>query len=76
MMKVGWTGLWLRPVNCDWTGLVAAPGDLDLSGVTRTLGGSIRSLPPERPVSRSRVGLELHFVFFPYPSRGPPYIRI
>ena len=28
------------------------PEDLDLSRIDRTLGGSVRSLPPERPVSR------------------------
>jgi hypothetical protein len=50
-MKTGSTGLWVRPVNGDWTRPVATPGDLDLSGVDRTLGGSVRSLPPERPVS-------------------------
>ena len=34
---------------------VATPGDLDLSGVDRTLGGSVRSLPPERSVSSQKV---------------------
>ena len=38
------TGLWLRPV--------AILGVLNLSGVDRTLGGSVRSLPPECLVSR------------------------
>ena len=49
--KTGSTGLWLRPVSCDRTRSVVTLGDLDLSGVDRTLGGSVRSLPPERPVS-------------------------
>jgi len=34
---------------------VAISEDLDLSGIDRTLGGSVRSLPPERPVSGSRA---------------------
>ena len=43
-IKAVWTRLWLRSV--------VAPEVLDLSGVDRTLGGSVRSFPPERPVSR------------------------
>ena len=50
-MKTGWTGLWLHPVSGDQTWPVMIPGVLDLSGVDRTLGGSVRSLPPERLVS-------------------------
>ena len=46
------TGLWLRPVGVHRTRSVAIPEELDLSGIDRTLGGSVRSLPPERPVSR------------------------
>ena len=46
------TGLWLRPVGVYRTRPVTAPEVLDLSGVDRTLGGSVRSLPLERPVSR------------------------
>ena len=38
---------------------VAIPEELDLSGINRTLGGSVRSLPPECPVSRSRAALGL-----------------
>ena len=57
--KIGSTGLWLRPVSWDRTHLVVTPGDLDLSGVDQTLGGSVRSLPPERPVNRSRAGFQL-----------------
>ena len=46
------TGLWLRPVGVHRTRPVVIPEDLDLSGIDRTLGGSVRSLPPEHPVSR------------------------
>ena len=56
------TGLWLRPVDVHWTRPVVIPEDLDLSGIDRMLGGSIRSLPPERPVNGERVVSEL----FPY----------
>ena len=38
------------------------PEELDLSGIDRTLGGSVPSLPPERPVNGERVVSEL----FPY----------
>ena len=41
---------------------VAIPEELDLSGIDWTLGGSIRSLPPEHPVNGERVVSEL----FPY----------
>ena len=71
--KAGSTGLWLCPVSCDWTRPVAALGVLDLSGVDRTLGGSVRSLPPERLVSRKRADFELLPVSFSRMSRGPPY---
>ena len=50
-MKTGWTGLWLHLISGDRTCPVAIPGVLDLSGIDRTLGGSVRSLPQERPVS-------------------------
>ena len=40
------TGLWLHPVGVHRTRLVMIPEDLDLSGIDRTLGGSVRSLPP------------------------------
>ena len=46
------TGPCLRPVMDHQTRPVMIPEDLDLSGINRTLGGSVRSLPPERPVSR------------------------
>ena len=36
--------------------------ELDLSGINQMLGGSVRSLPPERPVNGERVVSEL----FPY----------
>ena len=50
--KAGSTGVWLRPVSWDRTRPVTIPGVLCLSGIDRTLGGSVRSLPPERPVNR------------------------
>ena len=49
------TGLWLCPVGVHRTCPVAILEELDLSGIDRTLGGSVRSLPPERPVSKSRA---------------------
>ena len=60
------TGLWLHPVGVHRTRLVAIPGVLDLSGIDQTLGGSVRSLPPERPVNRKRAGLGLliRFLFY------------
>ena len=70
-METGWTGLWLRPVSCDRTCPVVAPGNLDLSGVNQTLGGSVRSLPPERPVNRKHAGFELLSLSFSIPSWGP-----
>ena len=53
------TGLWLHPVGVHRTRLITIPEDLDLSRIDRTLGGSIRSLPLERPVSRMRAILDL-----------------
>ena len=53
MMKVACTGLWLQKVSWDQTRPVEILGDLDLTGIDRTLGGSVRSLPPERPVNRN-----------------------
>ena len=61
--KAELTGLWLRPVGVHRTCPVAIPEELDLSGIDRTLGGSIRSLPPERPVSRSHAASRLFFRF-------------
>ena len=49
------TELWLRPVGVHRTRLVVILGDLDLSRIDQTLGGSVRSLPPERPVNRNRA---------------------
>ena len=65
-METGWTGLWLRLVSCDRTRPVVILGVLDLSGIDWTLGGSVRSLPSERPVSRKRAGFKLlsHFLFY------------
>ena len=63
--KVKLTGLWLRPVGVHRTRLVMILEELDLFRIDRTLGGSVRSLPLERPVSRSRAasGLFFHFLF-------------
>ena len=47
--------------------------ELDLSGINRTLGGSVRSLPPERPVSGSRAALGL-FSPIPFLSRVGNYL--
>jgi len=58
-------GLWLRLVSGDRTRPVAIPGDLDLSGIDRTLGGSVWSLPPERLVSRKRAGFQLFSISYP-----------
>ena len=59
------TGPCLRPVMDHRTRLVPIPEELDLSEIDRTLGGSVRSLPPEHPVSGSRAvsGLFFHFLF-------------
>ena len=71
-METSWTGLWLRPVSGDRTRPVAILGVLDLSGIDRTLGGSVRSLPLECPVSRKHAGIKL-FSLFPFLIRwGPP----
>ena len=69
-METGWTRLWLRPVSCDRTRPVVTQGVLDLSGVNRTLGGSVRSLPPERPVSRKRTGFKLFLLSLSVMSKG------
>ena len=64
--KSGSTGLWLRPISGDRTRPVAILGVLDLSRIDRTLGGSVRSLPPKRPVNRKHafLGLLLRFLFY------------
>ena len=62
------TGPCLRPVMVHRTRPVPIPEDLDLSGIDRTLGGSVRSLPPERPVSGSRAASGL-LSPFPFLSR-------
>ena len=67
------TGPCLRPVMDHRTRPVPIPEDLDLSGIDRTLGGSVRSLPPERPVSGSRAVSGL-FSPFPNPSRVGNYL--
>ena len=69
--KAKLTGLWLHPVGVHWTRPVALPEELDLSGIDRTLGGSVRSLPPERPVSGSRAASGLLFRFLSYRVGGP-----
>ena len=63
-MKTGLTGLWLRSVRVNRTRSVTTWEVLDLSVVDQTLGGSVRSLPPECLVSRNRAGSELFFVSF------------
>ena len=57
--KAKLSGLWLCPVMI--------PEELDLSRIDRMLGGSVRSLPPERPVSGMRAvsGLFSWFLFHP-----------
>ena len=62
------TGLCLRPVMDHRTHPVLILEELDLSGIDWTLGGSVQSLPPERPVSRSRAASGL-FSLFPFLSR-------
>ena len=71
--KIGSTELWLHPVSWDRTRPVMTLGDLDLSRVDRTLGGSIRSLPLERPVSRKRLDRGLFSSFLIQLGRGAPY---
>ena len=63
------TGLWLRPVGVHRTHPVAIPEELDLSRIDQTLGGSVRSLPLEHPVSSFHVALGF-FSLFPYLTRG------
>ena len=63
----------LCPVMDHRTRPVVIPEDLDLSGIDRTLGGSVRSLPPERPISRSRAALEL-LIRFLFCRVGDPHI--
>ena len=53
--EIACTGHWLCPV--------VILEDLDLSGIDWTLGGSVRSLPPERLVSRYRAASGLFPVF-------------
>jgi len=49
----------LRLVMDHRTCPVTIPEELDLSRIDRTLGGSVRSLPPERPVNGERAVSEL-----------------
>ena len=51
------------------------PEDLYLSGIDRTLGGSVRSLPPERLVSRYHAASGFFPVSFSVTS-GDPYINL
>ena len=62
-MKTACTGLWLCPVGVHRTRPVTILGVLDLTGIDRTLGGSVRSLPPERSVSRNHATLGLFSPF-------------
>ena len=64
-------GLWMRPVGVHRMRPVAIPEELDLSRIDRTLGGIVRSLPPEHPVSRKRVESDLFPRFLLYYAWGP-----
>ena len=66
-MKVVLTELWLRPVGVHRTRPVMILEELDLSGIDRMLGGSVRSLPSERPVNSLRVVSGLFSVSFSDP---------
>ena len=57
------TGPCLRPVMDHQTRPVVILEELDLFGIDRTLGGSVRSLPPERLVSRKRAGVKPSSLF-------------
>ena len=72
--QVALTGPCLRPVMDHRTRPVSIPEDLDLSRIDQTLGGSIQSLPPERPVSGSRVVSGLFSVSF-LVTFGGPYLN-
>jgi hypothetical protein len=61
------TGLWLRPVMDHRTCPVVILEKLDLFGIDRTLGGSVRSLPTERLVSRYRAASGLFPVSYSDP---------
>ena len=71
--EVACTGLWLCPVWVHRTHPVAIPGVLDFSGIDRMLGGSVRSLPSERPVNRNRADCKL-FLCFLFNPTGDPFI--
>ena len=62
--KVVLTGPCLHPVMDHRTRLVPIPEEVDLSGIDRTLGGSVRLLPQERPVIGSRASSGLFSVSF------------
>jgi len=70
-IKAVLTGLWLRPVGVHQTRPVAIPEELDLSGIDRTLGGSVRSLPPERLDIRSHAAFNLFSPFLVGCVGGP-----
>ena len=67
------TGLWLRPVGVHRTRPVTILEELDLSRIDRTLGGSVRSLPPEHPVNRNRADYKFFLRFLFHPA-GDPFI--
>ena len=69
--KSGSTGLCLHSVSGDRMRPVAILGVLDLSGIDRTLGGSVWSLPLERPVSRKRARPIFFLVSLSVPSGDP-----
>ena len=57
------TGPCLRLVMDHRTRPVVILEELDLSGIDRTLGGSVRSLPLERPISGSHAASGLLSLF-------------
>ena len=67
------TGLWLRPGGVHLTRPGAILEELDLSRIDRMLGGSVRSLPPERSVNGERAFLGLFSPFLFY-LVGEPYL--
>ena len=72
-MKAVLTGLWLCLVGVHRTRPIMILEELDLSGIDRTLGGSVRSLPPERPVNRNHADYKL-FLYLLFNPAGDPFI--
>ena len=65
------TGLWLCPVGVHQMRPVVIPEELDLSRINWTLGGSVRSLSPERPINRNHAVLDLFLRFLFYHAGTP-----